>query len=142
MLTFGSLFFSDQLSNIWKPLFSGILFVEIKWEIAIVIAFLGNIIFVSLMVYFTGGSMRSPFSPIYFILPALAIFLREPGKNILLYLILVILGFSLNTRFHDPTISIYSEGKADIRYRVYSYWVVSISCLLLATVIGYVTRPR
>jgi hypothetical protein len=54
-----------------------------------------DVLCVNFMVLGSGGARASPFSPIYFILPALAIFLRESPTRIWFYLILVLVVFSL-----------------------------------------------
>lgn len=96
LITIGSLIFSDEFSNIWKPLFGTIAFPTIRWSYSLLVMFTLNIICVSFLVRGTGGSLLSPFSPIYYTLPALAIFLREGFGRIILYLVLVSVMFTLN----------------------------------------------
>ncbi len=57
--------------------------------------FILNIICVTILVFLTGGGSESVFSPIYFIVPALAIFLREPLGRVITYLIAVSLAFTI-----------------------------------------------
>ena len=71
--------------------------------------------------------------PIYFILPALSIFLREGLSLILLYLALVSILFTINMFVFDYN---RDEGSKKI-----ALWFVSIACIGLATYIGYITRP-
>jgi len=135
LISFGVLFFSDEFSKLWSPLFGGTNFSGIKWSTAIFIVFIINIVVLSILVAFTGGSMASPFTPVYFMLPALAIFLREPAIRVIIYLAAVILFFSYNFRY------IAARSMDNTVMKVRAYWVVSIACFVLTTYVGYITRP-
>jgi hypothetical protein len=102
---------------------------------------------VTILVFLTGGGSESVFSPIYFIVPALAIFLREPLGRVITYLIVVSLAFTITLLRVDitesriaPSLRINrlddSKGYAD----KIALWFVSISCFTFATYIGYITR--
>ncbi len=136
LITFGCLAFSDEFSRIWQPLFGGTTMPLLRWSAALFIMFTLDIIGVTLMVAGSGGSQISGFSPIYFILPALAIFLREPLGRIIFYLILISIVFSINL-----SKSLRAENIGGRMGRI-AYWFVSIACFVLATFIGYITRPR
>lgn len=136
LVTIGLLFFSDEFSNVWKPLFGEIYFGGINWSTALLLIFTLDIVWVSVMVGMTGGSTVSAFSPIYFMLPALAIFLRESLSRIIFYLLLVIILFTWNFLFKGRY---YDE---DRNFPGLAHWIVSIASLVLTTFIGYVTRPR
>jgi len=69
LFSFGVLFFSDEFSKLWTPLFVGTNFTGLKWSTAILLVFLANMFVASILIRFTGGSMVSPFTPIYFMLP-------------------------------------------------------------------------
>ena len=141
----GCLLFSDEFSTIWKPLFGDADLPVIKWSTALLIMFLTNIICVSILVSNTGGSRDSAFSPIYFILPALAIFLRESMGRIILYSVLVSIVFTWNL-FRLSSMFVWStytpQQDEENRNISIAYWMVSIACLILATFIGYITRPQ
>lgn len=137
LVTIGGLIFSDEFSNIWKPLFGIIAFPTIRWSYALLVMFALNIIYVSILVRGTGGSLVSPFSPIYFILPALAIFLREGFGRIIFYLVLISIMFTYNLIYRDDL-----REEVGGKSRFFAYWFISISCFILATFIGYVTRPQ
>lgn len=136
LATIGLLFFSDEFSNVWKPLFQDFDFSGIKWSHALFSIFILDIVWVSIMVGKTGGSVVSACSPIYFILPALAIFLRETSFRIIIYAFLVILSYTWNLiyNFRD-----YDENKDSSKL---AYWGVSVASLILTTLIGYLTRPK
>jgi len=138
LVTIGCLIFSDEFSNIWKPLFGTTALPTIRWSYSLLIMFTLNIICVSLLIKDTGGSIISPFSPIYFILPALAIFLREGLGRIVFYLVLVSIMFTFNLISTGNLRGQAVGGEA----RSFAYWFISISCFSLATFIGYVTRPQ
>lgn len=137
LVTIGLLVFSDGLSNVWKPLFQDFDFSGIKWSQALFGIFILDIVWVTIMVWKTGGSVVSVCSPIYVILPALAIFLRESSSRIIIYVFLVILSYSWNLwryNFGDD------DGNKDSSKL--AYWVVSVASLILTSFIGYLTRPK
>ncbi len=133
LLSLFFLVYSVEFSTLWKPVFRSTEPTLLRWSTSILLMFLINIACATILVRATGGSRDSPFTPIYFILPALSIFLREGLGRILLYLILVSVVFSINMFVTD-----YERigGSKKI-----SLWFVSISCFVLATYIGYITRP-
>jgi hypothetical protein len=106
----------------------------ITWSHALLWVFALNIACTGVLVYMTGGSYKSPFTPVYFILPALAFFLRESMHRVVLYGVAIgivfLMGLSVPER--DPEHLIVPTG---------AYAFVSIACLLLSVVIGYLTRP-
>lgn len=137
LVTIGLLVFSDEFSNVWKPLFRDFAFSGIKWSQALFLIFILDIVWVSIMVWKTGGSVVSACSPIYFILPALAIFLRESSSHIIIYVFLVILSYSWNLMRY--TFGDYDQNKGSSKL---AYFVVSVASLILTTFIGYLTRPK
>lgn len=134
LFSIGALFFSDEFSKIYSPMFGDTNLSVIKWSTAICAVFIANTIAVNRLVALTGGSMASPFTPVYFMLPALAIFLREPTGRVVFYLLLVIILFSLNFRHDSQSSKIVSRKKL-------AYWFVALSCCILTTYIGFITRP-
>lgn len=134
LISFGVLFFSDEFSKIWSPLFGGTNFSGFKWSTAVCIVFIANILVVAILVDVTGGSMASPFTPVYFMLPALAIFLREPTIWVVVYLVLVIALFTFNFRQSRHSVEIVFMQKV-------AYWVVAVACFGLTTYVGFITRP-
>ncbi len=138
LITIGFLVFSDEISNVWNPVFGTMQFSGIKWSTSLFMMFTFDISYVSFLVALSGGSQRSPFSPIYFLLPALAIFLREPLSRIIFYLICISLSFSYN--LFSPYAH-YKIGDDPLSRRL-AYFLVSVACFLLAMFIGYLTRPK
>jgi len=105
-----------------------------RWSTALLVVFLADIACCVILVMGTGGSYRSPFSPVFFILPALAFFLRESPHRIVIYTGFICASFSVSLAAHDNREG--GESPTD------AYWFVSIACLILSTTIGYVTRPH
>jgi hypothetical protein len=136
LVTIGLLFFTDEFSSVWKPLFQGIDFSGFNWSIALLLVFIFNIAWVTIMVAMSGGSTISAFSPLYFILPALAIFLRESLLRIIIYLAITCAFFTWN---FSLKIAEFDDKRSFPRL---AFWLVSIASLILTTLIGYVTRPR
>lgn len=129
--------FSDDFSVIWKPVLGGTSIPTIKTSIAMQVMFIGDISAISYLTWLTGDSQSSPFTTIYFILPALAIFLREPFGRVTFYTVWVIVLFS-GTMFALK----YKESEDQHRSTAKAYWFISIACLVLTTFIAYITRPK
>jgi len=135
-LTLLPLIFSVDFAEIWRPLLGNANIPGVRSTLAIFLMFSLDIVCVAFLIGWTGGSRNSPFSAIYFILPALAIFLREPFLRITLYTSIVILFFVAQLIMSGvPNLPTRQGDKK-------AFGLVSVFCVLLTTVIGYVTRPR
>jgi len=131
LFTTGLLFFSEPYSSLWKPLFGDVGVLSIRYSLALLLTFLVDVGAIFWLSSLTGGAY-SPFTPVFFILPALAIFLREGFGHVVLYVVLICAFF---------TWGLFQETPPASRHRL-AYWIVSIGSFVLATVVGYVTRPR
>ncbi|HEX5412670.1 MAG TPA: hypothetical protein VFZ27_12545 [Terriglobia bacterium] len=130
--TMGMLLFSDQFSVLTRPLFSGIQIGLIRWPTAILWVFIADIACTAILVLLTGGSYGSPFTSVYFILPALAFFLRESPQRVLAYTLAIGALFVIE-------LWVYEEETKSVKGAV---CVVSVGCLILSGWIGYLTRPH
>jgi hypothetical protein len=137
-LTLGLLLFSDAFSNSWLPLFGRVSFLGLNWSRSMLWLFSLDIIFVSVLVFTTGGSQDSPFNSLFFLLPAIALFLREPSDRIVSYVVAVCLAFTacLPKTPHDD------EEEEDSLRRKTAYGLVTLATFAVATLIGYITRVR
>lgn len=140
LLTTGALSFSEPNSSLWKPLLGNFDVRSIPFSTTLLVIFLADILTVFWLGKLTGGSY-SPFAPVFFILPALAIFLREGFGHVVLYVVLIAVFFTFG--MWQNTAWVYSESRdsGSLRER-FAYWFVSVASFALATVIGYITRPR
>lgn len=128
------LIFSAPFAPYWGPLLGDISFSGINQGLSLLITFLATIFEVHWLIGKTGGSARSIFSPVLFSLPALAIFLRDTSWHLGLYVTLIMVTFSWNLLKE-------SEEDRDIE-NASGLWLIAISCLLLTTFIGFITRPK
>jgi hypothetical protein len=137
LLTIGVLLISDELVTTWRPLIGSDSFlIGLQTSTAISIMFYVDILTVSYLVLRTEGSRRSPFSPVFFILPSLAIFLRQPLTQLILYTSFVLILFTLLMfcgRLRDS-----EQLDASIAR---SYWIVSAFCFVVTTLLAIITRP-
>jgi hypothetical protein len=133
LISIGCLLFTDEFSKVWAPLFGTLSFPTISWSIALHTTFYLNIACGTVLILLTGGSRHSSFTPLFFLLPALAIFLREPLFHILIYLLMILTIFLISMKW---SVLEHSEKEK----HNYAYGFVSIACLILSTLIGYVTR--
>ena len=128
------LVFTDSMSASWGGLFKNTRFSGISREWALPSVFVLDLIVTTRLVAGTGGSVDSPFQPVFFLIPTLALLLYEPTINIILYsaaagscfLILIAIARPLHSSQY-PTARI-------------AYGFVSVACLILTVVIGLLTR--
>ncbi len=136
IVTIGCLIFSVEFIDIWSPLFPGVQFPSIMSQTALSVMFVLDIFCVAYLVVSTGGSQLSVFTPIFFILPALAIFLRQPYSQILIHVGLVVSMFMCTLRSKHFYID---ENRSPMLTVAYIF--ISIACFCLTTFIAYITRP-
>jgi hypothetical protein len=137
LVTLVPLSLSDDFTPLVEPMLGGLALPSIAAGTSRLVMFLTDILIIGLVVFLTGGSRQSPFTAIFFILPALAIFLREPSSHLVLYLLLVSTWFTVGMGRERLSDEIVAE-----RALVVSYWFVAIYCLALTTFVAYVTRPQ
>lgn len=136
-LVLGSLIilvFTQEQSSSWLGLFKGSNFEGISRDIAMPLVFAIDIIIAAMIVYRTGGSIHSPFQPIFLLIPTLAVLLYEPTPRVVVYALVVaavFLIFMFQTSFSRITDRL--SGRV-------AYGFVSIACLALAVTVGLLTR--
>jgi hypothetical protein len=135
VVTLGSLLFSDQFYQLWNPLSAGVNFGWIRWSRAVFIVFLMDIGCCAILVRLSGGSARSPFTPLYFVLPALGFFLREAPYRVVLYTVVIAVLFVIGLIAPEDS----NEQKIDYTG---AFAFVSVACLTLSVLMGYLTRPN
>jgi hypothetical protein len=133
--TLGSLVLSDGFAGSWLPLSSPTSVSIIGWHHALVFVFVADIVWTLILVIQTGGCDQSAFTSLFFTLPTLALFLREPAKLVIIYASLVAVCFSLGLVVGDGR-------RGDSPSRRFPFWTVSLLCLVLSVLIGLMTRPR
>ena len=134
LFSVGALTLSDGFSESWRPLFGDLKFVGFSWSSTLLLVFLADIVVLGRLVASSGGSIESPFQPLFFLLPTLAIFLREPTPRVVLYVVCVAVSF-LYFLFRYR-----STPDADRARSRLAYGVVSLLCLGLACFVGLFTR--
>lgn len=138
----------EDFYRIWGGLLGKLVLPAIPRDYSFTAVFSLDIIFTGLLIMRTGGAKRSPFTSVLLLLPSLAIFLREPVERFLFYsiavglLYVVLLRKTIRRPSADFDRSSY-DGPArqdeDIDDQA-TVWA-NISCLALATLIGYVSQP-
>lgn len=136
LITLACLAFSQDFVQLSRPVFADVTFPALARDDAFLIVFLLDIVGAGLLMGLTGGSKDSPFSAVLFALPPLSIFLREDPSRYLVYTGLAVVLFLL---FRGPG----AIGKAVLENPKlqFSFQVVTLGCLVLATLVGYATRP-
>jgi len=136
--SFGAFFISDVFVELWQPLFGNADFPQISSSAAISTMLVLNLVSVFILVMNSGGARRSPFSAGIFLVPTLALFLREPVVWIVVYASLSAVCLTVLNRW--LAMESYSEPDGGFRDRA-AFWFMNLSCLILATWIGVLTRP-
>ncbi len=137
LLTVVPLMLTSGYAAIWTPLFGGSSEIGMQRSTSMGLMFVLDVVALSVLVWKSGGSLNSPFQAIYFLLPALAIFLREPVSRLVLYFLFVTTSFTFlmflvsKRSWYDPS----------VRIDRVAYWFVAVACFGLAMYVGYVTRP-
>ena len=136
LVTIGLLIFSEDVVLSSRPVFGDIELPSISKDTAFLVVFSVDLLGAAFLILLTGGSKDSPFSAILLVLPALAIFMREPPQRFLSYTFVAAVLFLL--------------VQADLAWRTIqenpyhriTFMFVTLSCLGLSTMVGYATRPQ
>jgi len=122
---------SDAFLDNWKGLAGTIRIGSLHWQFALFCVFLADIVWTFVLVYLTAGSERSAFSAIYFVLPAFAFFLKQDSHRILSYAAAIVVCFTAGLYW------IKENSKPPNRS---TGWWISMSCLGLSLILGFMTR--
>lgn len=134
LFSVATLVFTHSLSSFWIGLFKNTSFGGIDDQWATLIVFCIDILITTILVANTGGSVDSPFQPIFFLIPTLALLLYETSIRVVVYGALVSIAFT----FLLVTSESLHESQRKGAKKAYGF--VSISCLALAVLIGLLTR--
>ncbi|MBX3609169.1 MAG: hypothetical protein KF871_04670 [Hydrogenophaga sp.] len=152
LITVGCVVASDELYRLSAPVFGELAFSGgLSRNTTYFVLFVADLLITFRLIQVTGGSKTSPFTAILFLLPTVAIFLREPASRFLFYAALAgglyLIGLLID-RSHDRPVDILRGeiGGAPPDYSILrtdtpAHAIVNLGCLLIATATGYVTRP-
>lgn len=138
----------EDFYSAWGPILGSVVLPTIPRDYAFFAVFALDIVFIAILIFRTGGTKRSPFTSVLFLLPSLAIFLREPVARFLTYSLVVgcvyvvLLRRAAQASQADFDRSKYdapakSDEIIDDRATVWT----NVTALALATLIGYITQP-
>ncbi|WP_206958127.1 hypothetical protein [Trinickia acidisoli] len=143
--------FTKDFYQVWSPILGDLRMPTMSSSTGLLMVFSFDIFVVAVLMLGTGGSKDSPFTSILFMLPALAIFLREPPHRFFSYAFAVVLIyiFGLHYAWASPDILGHSIDRAyGEPPRVatgatssFAHGIVNIACLGVAMLTGYITRP-
>jgi hypothetical protein len=138
ILTIIAVALSADFYQVWSPLMGDVQLPTFGRSGAFLFVFMLDIIATMMLITWTGGSRSSPFTSMLFLIPALAIFLREPPWKFLMYATIVGIYYFFTCvdreRYKMP-LGWSADGSLQ------SHRVVNIGCLALAMLTGYITRP-
>lgn len=141
--------FSEDLYSTWGVTLGELTLPTIPRSLSFLAVFVLDIVFVTILILRTGGTKRSPFTSVLLLLPTLAIFLNEPRWRFLLYSFIcgaiyattLRLSFS-SSREHSDRSGFYESARDDEQAEDWSVRWTNLSCLALATLIGFITAPN
>ena len=136
LFTLVPLLLSHGFAPSWQPLVGTLAPTSLSdgWAMLIVLAV--DVLGLSVLVASTGGSQQSPFQAMYFLLPTLALFLRQPPTRVLVTTVFVAVSFSV---LMSPQHYHSGHGYGGDRHNALSYWFVSMASLAVAVYIGLAT---
>lgn len=123
---------------IWSPILGDLSLPTIERRNAFSFVFGMDLVVMAILISNTGGSNNSPFTSMLFLIPSLAIFLREPPVIFISYSIVAFLIFFFT--FSERKRRLMSNNE-DNPMSVFSHKFVTGACLALGVAIGYITRP-
>ena len=138
LFTLVPLLLSHGFAPAWRPLVGTLAPSAISDGWTMLIVLVVDILGLSVLVAATGGSQQSPFQAVYFLLPTLALFLRQSPTRVLVTATVVFVSFSVlmgPRHFHN------GHGYGGDRHNAISYWFVSMASLAVAVYIGLATTP-
>ncbi|HDR9510436.1 TPA: hypothetical protein QDC03_005602 [Burkholderia cepacia] len=132
LLSLAVLVATRDFYGVWSPILGDLVFPTVSDSGGLVVSFCIDLIAVTLLLLYTGGAKESPFTSVLFLIPALAIFLREPPWHFFGYAgyAAVVYSFSLKVGI---------TGRGSVGDSA-SGWV-NLACLGLTMLTGYITRP-
>lgn len=130
---------SADFYTVWSPIMGDVELPTLSRGEAFLFVFGMDILACMVLIRWTGGTRASPYTSVLFLIPALAMFLREPPIKFFLYSIVVGLHYLITCR---PEVTGRIRMGWETDGTVQAHRVVNIGCLMLATVTGYITRPQ
>ncbi len=129
---------SQDYFEVWGAMMGDLNVPTINGSIAMTMVFVLDIVVTITLILMTGGTRESPFTSMLFLIPSLAIFLRESPAKFLTYTVVVGVYYWLTCRATYSGLHSLSFDRTD---DLAAHRAVNIGCLILATVTGYITRP-
>lgn len=139
LFTIGALVFSATFSKDWAPIVGNIVPLSYSSPHAIAFVFVVDTITVMVLTVSTGGAFRSPFTALFFLIPTLALLLRQSPHAVIWYTALVTVCFiaaAAHGHFHTHGERLSYE---DERAAVMAFAFVSIAAFWLAVYVGITT---
>jgi hypothetical protein len=133
-----SVAFITDFYPIWSPILGPNEIPTIDRNNAFAVLFFFDIAITWKLISTTGGSKDSPFTPILFLIPALAIFLREPPIRFIIYAIVVYIIYYTASYKKTASINLFHEADDNVAS---AHRFVNFTCLALSVIIGFITRP-
>ena len=136
LVTLACLAFTEGFFLLSRPVLGGLDLPSFTRGDAFLAVFVLDIAGAGFLMATTGGSKESPFAAVLFTLPALSIFLRESPTRFFIY---TGLSVALLLVFQRPRDS--ARSAVDNPKHMFAFQFVTLGCLALMSVVGYVTRP-
>ncbi|RUL68348.1 hypothetical protein [Dyella choica] len=136
-VTMGPILMTRSFASMWLPTYGANIHSGLSTDGVKAWVFIVDILIVSTIILKTGGWKVSPFPPLNFSVPAIAILLGDSGGMVAVYtcLLAVIYGGSLASSRRFGGSGIAGRVEDDV-----ALWIVTTAALALTTTIGVFTR--
>jgi hypothetical protein len=146
VFTIVPLILADAIVALWAPVFAGVHVPTVPTATAIEAMFVVDILGIATLVYQTGGSRMSAFSPLLFVLPALALFLQQSFRSVIFLSVLLFFAFWLLMRRNRLPASYTTKDVDELaaveRADGWAFWWITLLTLALTTIVAFIADPR
>lgn len=146
LFTVVPLMLTDAFASTWKTVYVGLTTPSVSVTTAMRMMFFADIIAIAILIYQTGGSRTSAFGPVFFIVPALALFLHQSFAQVLVYsgLLFGLFWIQLHSA-RSPAMDTVEDDESRLRLQradTLAYWWITFASLMLRTLVAFVADPR
>ena len=125
---------------VWSPILGDLTLPTIAGHTGVLLIFMLDLVTASILMLSTGGAKDSAFTAILFLIPALAIFLRESPWRFFGYAFFAGIVYVLSLT-HKASVRRYKTIEVNSPSNHFAQGWVNVMCLLLTMITGYITRP-
>jgi len=132
LVTLAFLIATRSFYVVWSPILGDVSLPTFSDSGGLMICFWVDLLAITLLMMLTGGAKESPFTSVLFLVPALAIFLRQPPSHFFMYAVYA-------SAIYCWSLMRGVTGRKSRDHTAHGW--VNLLCLGLTMLTGYITRP-